>query len=276
MLIVLISTSVFLFAEGPFWTHLWDLPRIDRAIWYSYAAVPILVLIALMLERRLGWGSLAIGTLETTAYKFGATFVIAHAAWSFAEPAPRPHQTELPPHVERKLPPPSIIDPSQTGEIRGVAAPGSLVWIESGLEHLVFAPSDRPLLLSHDGTGFAPLSIVQAGQPIDVVSRDGRIHTMRARDPRGVARRNLAVVPTQAHAIPFERALGELEIDCTVHREEARARLIVLGHPFFAQADSSGAFSFTGVPAGNLRLAAEDRGTVEVELRAGEAIDVSL
>jgi hypothetical protein len=84
------------------------------------------------------------------------------------------------------------------------------------------------------------------------------------------------VVPTEAHAIPFERALGELSIDCTVHREEARARLIVLGHPFFAKTDASGSFAFTGVPAGKLRIAAADGETVEIELRPGEAIDLSL
>jgi hypothetical protein len=280
--ITLIGTAVFLFADGPFWDHLWDLKRVDRAIWLSYAIVPLLVALVLVRSGRFAWSALAFGTIETTAYKFGATFVIAHAAWSFVDPAPRIQRIHRNPIAAKRAPlVPSTIDPEQTGEIRGRAPAGSLVYVASGLDHLVFAPDDRPLILQHDGHGLAPrFSAVQVGQPIDVVSHDERIHTMRATDSRHMFRKNLALPPsTTRSTLPFDRALGRLNLDCTVHRgEEDPAELVVLAHPFFARADESGTFSLRGVPAGHLVITALSSvpASVEVDLAPGGALDLAL
>jgi hypothetical protein len=283
MLIVLAGSAVFLFGDGLFFSHVWDVPRVDRALWYSYAIVPLLVLGVLLLKRRLRLTTFLFGTAETTLYKFLLTFVIAHGAWSFADPAARGPR-ELPrTEVRRKAPlPPSQIDPSQTGTIRGRARPGSLVYVESGLEHLIFAPPDRTATITHDGGGFTPLSAVQVGQPLDVASHDARIHTLRAIDSKEIIRRNHAVIPAELTPLqPFDKPLGLLRLDCTVHRgAEHPAHLLVLAHPFFTHAAEDGTFRFDGVPAGTLRVTVLDRDLVRtsllVDLPRGSSAEIDL
>src|SRR6516225_1700492 len=80
------AMAVFFLAQGPLWRHRWQL---DISIFYSYLVVPVLVAGALAYRKKWSLASFALGTLEVTVWKFGATYVIAHTLWMFSPPPPK-------------------------------------------------------------------------------------------------------------------------------------------------------------------------------------------
>src|SRR4051812_9969893 len=77
-----IAVAVFLFASGPVWQHPWDIGALNRAIFYSYGVVPVLVLGGLAYKRRLGLRAFALDLLVLTLLKYTITFGIALLLWT--------------------------------------------------------------------------------------------------------------------------------------------------------------------------------------------------
>src|ERR1051325_617772 len=82
-----IAFAVFLFSNGRMWRHPFDL---DKAVWWSYAVIPLLVAGCLFAARRFRLRGLLLGTLELVLYKFGATYLVAATLWAITKPPPRP------------------------------------------------------------------------------------------------------------------------------------------------------------------------------------------
>src|SRR2546423_3302542 len=88
-----ISLAVFFLYQGSFWRHRW---QIDASIWYSYLVIPPVVAAVLARSRKLTLRELALGTLEVTCWKFGATYLIAQTVWMFSPLPPRIVATPVP------------------------------------------------------------------------------------------------------------------------------------------------------------------------------------
>ena len=273
-----IAVAIFLFASGPVWEHPWDIGALNRAIFYSYAPLPVLVLIGLAYKRRLGLRAFAVDLLVLTLLKYSITFGIALVLWSMqgAPPtaaqaiiaSPRKALSAAPPGAP--APPPTPIPEEKAGVVRGVVldgdgkpVKGALAYIAAGLEAWVFAAPQQELALANHGAGIEPaVAIAQLRQPIAARSTDGHLHTFIATQG-GTTLLNLPLlssgVPTP---IAFTEAHGVTELRCSVHQHlgtEAPSTLLVLTHPFSTITGEDGRFAWSGVPAGALRLAAWDR-----------------
>ncbi|MHC5211508.1 MAG: carboxypeptidase-like regulatory domain-containing protein [Planctomycetota bacterium] len=266
-----ITLAIFV-GLNPIWEPL-DMDAMDANIGWSYAPIPLLVLGALALERKLRWPTLAVEMLKLTLVKFAITFLAANVVWAVSGPPQRtatekpgrPPSEPMASTIPRDPPPPSVIDAAATGGLAGRVtaadgrpAAGVLVHVAQGLEGLVFAPPAEAVLLSDSGGGFGPaLSIVQAFQPVTLRSTDGMLHTAHAADAEGRQLFNYPVLPSTDRALIFDRGAGLVTITCKVHGHDQRtARLAVVSHPFAAFTDDEGRFRFTGVPAGELELVA--------------------
>lgn len=275
-----VAVAIFLFASGPVWEHPWDIGALNRAIFYSYAPLPVLVLIGLAYKRRLGIRAFVVDLLVLTLLKYSITFGIALVLWSVQSAPPSAAQTNVasprkglsvaPPPAPTPAPPPTPIPEERAGVVRGIVldgdgkpVKGALAYIAAGLEAWVFAAPQQEVALENRGAGIEPaLAIAQLRQPIAARSTDGHLHTFIATQG-GTTLLNLPLlssgVPTP---IAFAEAHGVIELRCSVHQHlgtEARSTLLVLTHPFSTITGEDGRFSWSGVPAGALRLAAWDR-----------------
>jgi hypothetical protein len=276
-----IAVAIFLFGSGPVWEHPWDIGALNRAIFYSYAPIPVLVLIGLAYKRRLGFRAFAVDLLVITLLKYTITFGIALVLWGLQGAPPSPTQTVLSPPrkalsaapltpAPAPAPAPTPIPEEKAGVVRGGVldsegkpARGALVYIAAGLEAWVFAAPQQEIALANHGAGIEPVvAIAQLRQPIAARSTDGHLHTFIATQG-GTTLLNLPLlssgVPTP---IAFTEAHGVIELRCSVHQHlgtERASTLLVLTHPFATITGEDGRFSWSGVPAGPLRLAAWDR-----------------
>jgi plastocyanin len=291
--IVVTVVLVFFFVNGPIWRNPFDL---DLAIFASYGLIPLLVLGVLARGARLRIGRFLYASFEIAAVKYAVTATIAAAFWMFATP---PDRSRAPAPVEATAAvrtaderPYDTIAPQETGSLRGVVrdpsgAPiaGALVWVASGLDDLRLAPPSAPVRIENSGAGFAPaLSVAQAGQPIELVSGDGRLHTAAAYNAAGTVAFNHPALAA-AHVKPAiaARAPGVLALKCTVHPSEpSTAHVAVFGHPFWAITGDDGAFELAGVPARAVTIEAwhASRGggkqSVTLERSRQHAVDLAL
>lgn len=282
-----IAVAIFLFASGPVWERPWDMEALNRAILYSYAPIPVLVLIGLAYKRRLGLRAFVVDLLVLTLLKYSITFSIALVLWSMqgapppvartVVPSPRPALSVAP--QSTPAPEPTPVPEEKAGVVRGVVVDrqgkpvaGALAYIAAGLEAWVFAAPPGELALANHGAGIEPaVAIAQLRQPIAARSTDGHLHTFISTQG-GMTLLNLPLLSSGAPTpIAFTEAHGLTELRCSVHQHlhtERSSALLVLTHPFSAITGEDGRFSWSGVPAGALRLAAWDhaRGTTSVEI----------
>ena len=206
-----------------------------------------------------------------------AAALAAHSARAVSEEAPTPA---------------SIIPDARKGAIHGVVteadghpAVGANVFVEKGLEDLLFAPRADALTLLNDGTGIEPrVAIAQVGQHIEAHAADGQLHTLVAvpDDKAGPAFLVPLMKSGAASLAVVHEPHAALRLKCTVHASETPAMLVVLAHPFFTTTDASGRFALEGVPAAHLVLKAIGRelGTSARELdlapRATAEVSISL
>ena len=277
--VLAVAVAIFFFVAGPVWRHPWS---IDGSVYWSYAAIPLLVAGVLLMARRFRWRAFLIGTLEVTLFKFGITYGIAIVLWATAgEPPPAPSVV-----MPAGTPAPSLAKkpPEKTGELAGRAPPGALVWIDGGLDEFAFPPPSGTIEMQNDGHGFAPAIVsAQVGQTLKVRATDGRTHTLHAKDDRTGALRNLAVPAGAPRAVRFTRPLGLVEVTCLVHalaHSEKPSWLLVVAHPFVTRADGQGRFAWQGVPAVRVRVEAFDpahgRAITDAEVRASGRAEVTL
>jgi hypothetical protein len=287
-----VALGVFLFGEGPVWSHPWSIDSFDLAVYWSYLPIPLLIFAGLAWSRRLRLRSFLLNTMELTLLKYSVTFTIALFLWetqaapgldtSVVHPAPGPVEA---------LPTPTPIPPGTTGVIEGRVeglagrpAAGALVFVESGLEAYVFAPPAEPLRLENHGAGVEPrLSAAQAGQTILARSTDGHLHSVVA-SRAGEALFHIPMLSSGAWStVVVREPHGVAELGCTVHQGselETRSHLAVFAHPFFTLTREDGTFQLAGVPQGALRVGAWDRAgariSVTIDLEAGKTQTITL
>jgi hypothetical protein len=289
VLCLAVPIGIFLFGWGPIWEHPWD---IDRAIWWSYVPLPFLVLGCLAWSRRLTLRDFFLDALSLTLAKYSVTFTIALVLWSTGgPPPPADARGASGPAAPAESPPaPTPIPPGSAGAVRGVVADasgrpvaGALVFLDKGLEGYVFAPPAEPLLLDNGPTGVTPrLSAAQTWQTISARSSDGQLHTLVAASAGGPLF-HVPLLSTGARSqVVVREPHGVTKIRCAVHQgdREAKSYLAVFAHPFFAITGEGGRFAWTGVPAGQLRVAAFHpelgEGAAPAELAPGGEADVQL
>ncbi|MGQ0553911.1 MAG: hypothetical protein ACT4PU_11915 [Planctomycetota bacterium] len=282
---------IIFFALHPLWEPL-DMAAMDENILWSYAAIPLLVLGLLAIERKLGWWSWLRETTKLTLVKFGLTFLIANLLWAVVGPpsgVPKP-AVEAPPaaseadsrYEPRPGPTPTPLDPAQLGRLRGrvVDAAGqpvaeALVWVSGGLSaalsagenggqsgglpEVVFARPDEAAQIRLDDSGFHPaLTLLQTWQELVLRGSEEQLHTVRATDDEGRFLFNLPLHAGSERRIMFDRPMGLVTLACMVHGEsETPARLFVQAHSFMARTDDDGDFEFRDVPAGQLECSAQ-------------------
>jgi hypothetical protein len=277
------AMAVFFLAQGPIWRHRWQL---DISIFYSYLVVPILVAGALAYRKKWSLGAFALGTLEVTVWKFGATYVIAHTLWMFSSPppkAPAPAESVV---VESE--PALVATPiakEATGAIQGqlTGSKGThvIVYIASGLESFTFAPSGVGANLQV-GTAIEPgLSVAEMSQEVHARSADGRLHTLIA----SIEDADLFNMPLQSSgawsSAKVRRGQGVAQLRCAVHPHSGETgSLVVVRHPFHAALDGDGHFGWDGVPSGRVVVAALGangrEAKAEVVVVAGRSVQAQL
>ncbi len=261
-----LSLLVFGVAGEPVWRRPFEL---DTAIIWSYAVIPVAVLAVLVFARRLELKTFLLSTMEITLLKYAITICVATVLWAIFEPPERPPPPPSAPQAARPPPaPPSVIAPETTGTLTGrlldeAGAPVryALVWIDEGLEHLVFAAPRAQVRIPPSARGGPPLPM-HALQPLLFDAQDGQLHTLYAKDRLGRAAFSAPMVASgRAHPFVPGRPFGLVEVTCRVHEaREPPIRLVILHHPFHVRTDAQGRFSFRNVPAGALSIATWSKG----------------
>jgi hypothetical protein len=265
--ILAVVVCQFLVFHGAIWRHqfAWD-----RSILWSYASIPVLVLVALLVRHRLGWISWFLHTLEIACVKFliTASILLGLLISTRNEPPPlRP--PALPPPaaaIRRPALPPTPIDPRKTGGISGVVVDrtgspvaGAIAFISSGLGEYRFASPSTVLVIENDGTRFNPsLTVAESGQPIEARSTNGQLHTLLLKAHAGSWVRNIPLLSSGvANALPTEDMDGVFSLQCTVHgAREGVAYLGIFRHPYFSVTGDDGRFQFQAMPEGSLSVTA--------------------
>ncbi|HUB08146.1 MAG TPA: carboxypeptidase-like regulatory domain-containing protein [Myxococcales bacterium] len=280
-----LSVAVFLAIEARS-GHLFSW---DGGIGWSYAAVPALVLAALVLRRRFAPLPWFLHSLEIAVGKFAVTAGMLMVVLIVSKPPPRPPVQAPPPAVraaEAVLPDP----PVAAGQLRGRVLRGgrpvrALVFVSGGLPAYRWPVPASPLRLTNDGTGILPrLAAAQVGQQILAASRDGRLHTLLLQQEGTAWRFNVPLLASGAEAaVAPASASGVLEATCAVHGAAERpATLVLVPSPFFQWTQADGSYAFVGVPAGSLTVTAlaEDGtsagGRVTVVVGSSASADLTL
>ena len=233
-----IGVLVFLFGGGPIWQRPF---AIDGPILWSYLVVVLLGWGVLGWRRRFGLKTALLSALELVLAKFVITLLVAVPLWAGRDPPPveKVSIPQTPKRTERR---PSQIPAAKRGKLEGRVlqggrgVPGALVYVERGLDLLVFMPSTATVALRHDGRRLAPnLAVVELGQPLILESDDGQLHALTGSSDEGDGVLNLPVV-ARGRAKPYraDRALGLVTLRCRVHEAvgaEEPGQLLVLGHP---------------------------------------------
>jgi hypothetical protein len=277
-----VALTLFLFEAGPVWRHPWDMDLLNRAIFWSYLAIPPLVIACLAWSKRLSIRAFIVDTLALTLIKYTCTFAFALVLWELT-PFPANHHEAASPHGARttaveSIPAATAIDPAKTGSLRGTVTDvdgrplaGALVWISGGLEDHVFAAPRAPVTIDRaDEAGISPVAVAQVNQPILARSADGKLHTLVAvKDGRTLFNTPLLPSGEPSH-VSFREAEGLVTLRCNVHRaaSESEGQILVIGNPFFATTGDDGRFAFSGVPAGRVKLAASIGGQTGPDLPA--------
>jgi hypothetical protein len=270
LLWICVGLSILVFAvwEGPSWRHA---DAADAAAWWSYAAIPPLVAGALLYERKLRPLPLLLATVEVTAWKFFATYCFAQTMWMISPPVTPPRAQPTPVEEPRPPdPPPTVIDPRETGAIEGRVASASgeamegvLVYVDGGLERYVFAPPAEAIrIVEEAGSITATSDVAQVGQRVEARSGDLKLHTLIASTSDGDA----FSIPLQSSGAWSQAKLrpitGIATLHCGVHQRSGESRrLVITANPFFTKTDEKGAFSLAGVPAGRVHVTALGEGT---------------
>jgi hypothetical protein len=275
LLWICVALSILVFAvwEGPSWRHA---DAADAAAWWSYAVIPPLIAGALIFERKLRVLPFVLATVEVTAWKFFATYCFAQTMWMISPPT-TPRAAPAAEEPRPPDPPPSVIDPRETGVIEGrvaaasgAAVEGVIVYVDGGLERHVFAPPSDVIRIVEEGGAITTTSdIAQVGQRVEARSGDLKLHTLIASTSEGDA----FSIPLQSSGAWSNAKLrpftGIATLHCGVHQRSGESRrLIITANPFFTKTDANGAFSLTGVPAGRIHVTALGEGTHSAGLDA--------
>lgn len=267
--VVAMSVTVFVVLLGPVWERNYD---VDRAVIVSYLLIPPLVVVFLKRERRLKLRSFLISTLAVAITKFAITAAIVVTTWAvFGPPRSDPYSfaNELPAKIKEPPPSDTRTHKGRVVDTHGQPVSGAIVFVRSGLDRFGFEVAKTPQIFENDGSGFKPsFSVVQAGQRWEVLSKDGRLHTLIAVDGEGHQAFNQPVVPGSSAERLVPNVSGIFTLECAVHRErhqEQPAHLLVLRHPFYTTSKDDGTFELV-VPDVDVRLGAIHPELYQVEI----------
>ncbi len=266
VLLLAVAVASFVVLDGPVWRHLFDW---DRAIGWSYATVPLLVLVALALRHRFSWMAWFLHSLELVFWKFAVTAGILMVILARTTPeqrapapwAPVPAVTATAP-PKPALPPPPLTRGRIEGRVLRNGAPASsdtLVFISTGLGNFAWPAPTSSLQLTNAGQGFEPaLAAAQVGETITATSADHRLHTLLLTQAGNAWRLNAPVLASGAPTpIRPSEVEGVVTATCAVHgAAEHASTLVLLRHPFFQRLGPNGRFAFEGVPPGLFALTA--------------------
>ncbi len=264
-LFALAVTLAIFFGLHPLWLPM-DMDAMDRNIAWSYAPIPLLVLVLLAVERKLRWATFLIETVRLTLVKFVLTFLVANILWAVVGPPAAASPLRASPLAVdatgrfevRDAPPATPIDPALTGRLSGLVtdaggAPlaGVFVAVTGGLDDVVFAPPPGGLVLTHDGSGLQPeTAVVQVYEPLVLRGVAGAFHTVCAIDDAHRPLFNVPLVSAAERTLMFHRAMGRVSLTCSVHgHSDHVTELVVVTNPFGMWTGADGRFAFDGVPA---------------------------
>ena len=269
----LVAVLLLFVGLNPIWRPL-DMAEMDRNILWSYAPIPLLVLLGLKVEGKLGLSVWFVETLRLTLVKFGITFAVMHVLWSYigAPGVPDdgsldwgPAATAAGQYSVQPAPPPTPVGSYETRRVHGVVVDvdgepvaGAVVAITAGVAPLVFAPPAEPLVLEHDANRLRPgLAVASPHQLVTLRNDDEQLHTVRAKDASGQWLFNRAVVAGTERPVMFERGAGAVLLDCGVPgHDEPAVLLLVASGPFVARTGADGSFVLDDVPSGATELTA--------------------
>lgn len=245
--------AIFLFGgERPIWENPFD---IDRAIWLSYAPIPILVAAGLWWSKRLSAATLFLNTLEIVLTKFGLTYMIAMTAWALSsdppnEPGPTSEHhvvVDMPEEAPDPTPWPTKKVRTIAGRIMDAGASPvneAFVYVSGGLDDIVFERPSTAAVIDLGGGFASDLIVVRRWQPLKGRSTDGQLHTLFIEAP---SMRAVPLLPSGALSdIRVHHLDGVLPMRCSAHRR--RAHIAVLHHPFHTYSDEDGRYTLEGVP----------------------------
>ena len=81
-----ILLGIFAFVH-PLWEPM-DMAQMDENILWSYYPIPLLALLALLIERKLRWATFFLESLRLTLVKFVITFLFANVMWAYVTGPP--------------------------------------------------------------------------------------------------------------------------------------------------------------------------------------------
>ncbi|MDP7038585.1 MAG: hypothetical protein QGI45_05465 [Myxococcota bacterium] len=243
----------------------------DENIWWSYAPIPFLVPLALWFEKNLSWRTFSLETMQLVLVKFGITFLLSHTLWFLDGPPKsenifasqqRAMTPEPLPYALSSIPKASPLSAEDTLNVQGRVLDGAgnpvskvIVYIEKGLDDLIFAAPKAPLKMIHNGQGFYPaLSFLQAYQELEVGSADSKLHTARLTLPGGRRLFNVPVLPTKHRRLMFSKTYGVTHLRSETDSRAGEATIVIVGHPFVSISNQHGSFAWENVPKRVLQL----------------------
>ncbi len=289
--IVSFSLAVFVILLGPFWTGQYDS---SEAVYASYAPVFVLVAAVLWRQRQLTLKNWVMDAVTLALIKFMASALLLVLIWAIwgpgaiPRPVEQPHAAIAQPTAEAAKRGIKPIDIKATSQITGavVGADGrpiadAIVWISDGLQPWQFHPPRAPVEITHRDGGLQPkLIVVQLGQPLRLVSSDGRLHTIEARQDSKVWF-TFPMLPRHKQPSPHGfTQVGLASLRCSAHPHEHKAMLLSLHHPYWVRTARDGRFVVNHVPAGQLTVSAVVTGrevvTTRVSAKSGDKLNLKL
>jgi plastocyanin len=160
----------------------------------------------------------------------------------------------------------------------------AFVWIKEGIDEYAFDTPTAEVVVDQKGCMYEPfLTGAQVGQPVAFVNSDTFTHNINGR-PKANSSFNFALsAKGQRNVRTFEEPEPEVivKLRCDIH-PWMFGYIGVVPHPHFAITGKDGAFSFKGVPAGRLVVAAwhetlgETTRAVELAPKATARVDLEL
>lgn len=275
-LILALVLPIFFFEGGPIWTHAF---RIDAAVYWSYAPIPLLVLLILLRRRAWTLSGFAASTVIALGLKYMITTSIAFALWSTNDPPPLP-RAEPPAYVKRertthkqKLDEASMkVRKGRVIARDGTPIEGAWVYADPSIGAFEGGPDtsmEIPMEIAvHDHQFTPPIVVITRDQPLIFRSGDRMLHTVRGVAADGAPAFHYPLVPGKEPApVRVAYASGRLELSCAVHeksRAKQRGAVIVLDHPFFTKSGKDGLFVLERVPPDAKLFAVAPDGTAAI------------
>lgn len=130
------------------------------------------------------------------------------------------------------------------------------VYVKDSFDGYTFDTPSTAVTMDQRGCVYVPRVFgVQVGQPIDIVNSDATIHNVHALPMRNQefneSQNRVGMRTTKIFTVPEVM----VRFKCDFHGWMA-AYVGVMGHPYFAVTDASGAFSIPGLPPGTYTLEA--------------------